>query len=221
MSRESTLAKRLVMLHRDPRAFLKYVARTNDSSDPTAPASSPFPYHLPYVRRLVEDIMVHPQICIEKSRQLIVSWTFAAYFSWELLTRPNVFGLAFAQNQLKTIEFGKRIKFILDNIDENIWPKSARPAHRATQEGIFVESMNSTLLTMTSSPDTGHGYTPTFTFFDEFAYHPYGEEGFRTIMGGAVKDTSRIYIVSTPAPIHGNESNKFYQVCDDTLDEVE
>lgn len=218
MSRETLLAQRLVHIYNSPDVFLRYIARTNDASDPNAPPSSPFPYHLPYVRQLVHEYKTEPLIAIEKSRQLVVSWTFASLFAWEILTRPNILGLAFAQNQQKTIEFGQRVKFVLDNIDEDLWPKSARPSHRVTQEGIFIESMNSKLMCMTSSADTGHGYTPTFTFFDEFAYHPFAEAGFRTIMGGAVKETSRIYIVSTPCPIYGEEDHKFYQVCDDTLE---
>lgn len=218
MAQEEKLARRLAAIYADPAVFLRYLAFTNDASDPAAPPRSPFPYHLPYVEELVNQYKTEPLIVIEKSRQLCVSWTFAALFAWEILTRPNTTGLCFSQNQQKTIEFGQRIKFILDNIPEDLWPKAARGRHDVTQEKIHIESMNSKLLLMTSSADTGHGYTPSFTFFDEFAYHPFADAGFRTIMGGAVKETSRIYIVSTPCPIFGTERHKFYDICDDTLE---
>lgn len=218
MTREEKIALRLAAIYNDPKVFLKYCAFTNDAADPNAPPRSPFPIHLPYVAELVQIYQHEPMIVIEKARQLCISWTFAGLFAWEILTKPNVLGLIFSQDQAKTIEFGQRVKFILDNIPDNIWPRNTRGTHLVTQEHCTIQEMNSKLLFLTSSPDKGHGYTPTFTFFDEFGYHPYADDSYRAIIGGAVKATSRLYIVSTPPPIVGEELHKFYQLCDDTLE---
>jgi hypothetical protein len=220
MTREEKIALRLAAIYNDPLVFLKYCCFTNDAADPAAPPTSPFPIHLPYVRQLVVDYQQEPMIVIEKARQLCVSWTFAGLFSWEILTKPNVLGLIFSQDQDKTIEFGRRVKFILDNIPDRLWPRNTRGTHLVTQEHCTIPEMNSKLLFLTSSPDKGHGYTPTFTLFDEFGYHPAAEESYRAIIGGAVKKTSRLYVVSTPPPIVGDDRHKFYQLCDDTLGEA-
>jgi hypothetical protein len=217
MTKEERVAARLRAIYNDPAVFLKYCAFTYDAASVPPVPKSPFPYHLPYVAALVEEYKTEPMIVIEKARQLCVSWTFAALFTWEILTKPNILGLIFSQDQAKTIEFGQRVKFILDNIPADLWPSNVRPRHVVTQEHCTIADMNSKLLFLTSSADKGHGYTPTFSFFDEFGYHPFADASYRAIIGGAVKATSRLYVVSTPPPIIGDEVHKFYQICDDAL----
>jgi hypothetical protein len=220
MANETLIAKRMFHIHKDPMVFLKYCAFTYDATDKQARPKIPFPIELDYVRQLILEYQDNPRIVIEKSRQLFVSWTFASLFTWEILTKPNILGLVFAQDQSKAKEFGQRVQFIMDNIPDKWWPKSVRPAHIATQEHITVPSLNSQLLFLPSSPNKGHGYTPTFTFFDEYGMHPWADDSYRAIIGGAVKEHSRLYIVSTPPPIIGDDMVKFYQICDDTLDQA-
>lgn len=217
MANEALLAKRLAAIHSDVRVFFKYCAFTYDESDPNT-AKKPFPTHIPYINAILGEIQSHPKLVFEKSRQLMVSWIFAGHFAWEILTKTNVQILVFAQDEKKAIEFGKRVAFICNNVPEWVWPRSIRPRVEPTQDQISVPSLNSKVIILTSAPNKGHGYTPTATLFDEFGYHPNAAESFRAIIGGAVKIHSRVYVVSTPPPILGDGANKFYQICDDELD---
>lgn len=67
--------------------WLKFV-RTRDEADPETPLK-PFPVALDYVRALWAECSDHKRVVIAKSRQMLVSWTLAAFCCHWARYKPN------------------------------------------------------------------------------------------------------------------------------------
>jgi hypothetical protein len=218
MDQEQKVATRALAIQGSLKLFLQHAAFTNDSSDQTVIGAKKFPWHKDYIRQFYDDYTANRWLCVEKSRQMSISWFFAASFAWEILSIPNSKGFVFAQDEDKAIEFIQRVKYVIDNIPEDMWPSSMRGDMKVTQLEITIPGMNSGIKAMTSSPNKGHGYTPSFVFFDEFGMHPEAEASYRAIAGAIIGKTNRNYIVSTPPVLVGETDHIFFQIADDRLD---
>lgn len=54
---------------------------TKDERDPDAPVK-PFPVHKPHLKLLVEDLFNEPFILMDKSRQMMATWTTVLFIDW-------------------------------------------------------------------------------------------------------------------------------------------
>lgn len=208
------ILRRIELIHSDFYYFLKYCSYT-PVGDGTAPARFPID-ELGYLKAYMNVLKTEKRIITFKGRQLMFSWMHANLYAWELLTTTYGDHLAFAQDEVKSIEFGKRVRAILDNIPENIWPKPLRPKHQFTQERIYVPSLNNNLFCFPASGNKGHGWTTSSVFFDEFGRHPNAAEAKLAIMGADVKlGKNRIYMVSTGDRYIPGEKITFKELTED------
>lgn len=85
--RKWEIAKLAKLAMVDPWYFITNFCFTQDEHDPTQMAKL-FPRKL-YIRVLIRAALEHEVLFIEKSRQIMATWTFAALAVWDVLTKKN------------------------------------------------------------------------------------------------------------------------------------
>jgi hypothetical protein len=214
-------AKRVAAMIEDPELFLKHCVFTQDESDKKHFGAKQFPYkEKAYLKDAVkiwkEAEKRSLNIVIEKSRQMMVSWVYAALHLHEAFTVPNRKILLLSKSEEKAIELLNRLEYIYKNIPTEIWPENLRPKMIKTKTRMSFEGMESHIWSLTSSPDSARSITASRIFLDEFAFMPDVEE----IYQGAVGSTAGgglITMVSTNPVLKGANDCLFWRIRDDRL----
>lgn len=216
------IAKRVAAMIENPELFVKYAVQTQDEADKSHFGAKQFPYlEKAYLKDCVK-IWKRAEkeglnIVIEKSRQMMVSWLYAALHLHEAFTVPNRKILLLSKSEEKAIELLNRLEYIYKNIPEEIWPEKLRPKMNKTKTRMSFEGMESHIWSLTSSPDSARSITASRIFLDEFAFMPDVEE----IYQGAVGSTAGgglITMVSTNPVLKGSNDCLFWRIRDDRLE---
>ena len=194
----------------DPWQYLHYVF-TRDEVDPTTPIKR-FPVHLEYLKFLVRIWQKKRLLGIPKSRRMRISWTMLSLYSWCGLFQLNRHIAVVSKKEDDADELVKRIKFIVENLDERI-PREFRKFEYRFNNLYFPET-GSRIQGFPQGADQLRQYTLSDVFGDECAFWDDAEKmysaSFPTIEGGG-----RMCLVSSPAP------GFFKRLIFDKLDELD
>lgn len=217
----SKQAKRIAAMIADPELFLKYAVFTMDEADKKHFGAKQFPYKekeylADFVRIWKRAEIEGYNIVIEKSRQMMISWVFAALHLHEAFTVPNRKILLLSKSEDKAIELLNRLEYIYKNIPDDLWPSGIRPKMTKTKTEIRFDGMDSLIKSLTSNADSSRSITASRVFLDEFAFMPDVDDIYQGVMG-STSGGGLTTIVSTN-PILKNASDcLFWQIRDDRM----
>lgn len=195
----------------DPWEYLHYV-NTKDEVDIKQRDKKPFPVHLDYLKLLVRVWQKRRLLAIPKSRRMRISWTMLSLYSWKALFQLNRHIAMVSKKEDDADELIKRVKFIVENLDERI-PKEFRRFEYKYNNLYFPET-GSRIQGFPQGADQLRQYTCSDVFGDESAFWEDAEKmyaaSFPTIEGGG-----GMCLVSSPAP------SFFKKIVFDKLDELD
>lgn len=209
----------------DPWRFTATSARTWDEheTDVHLKGSKPFPQY-EYLEEACRMIHQNSAVVIVKSRQLLLSWLFAAYTAWEVLFHTFTRVLIISKDQDASYAVRDRTRHILDNLP---WEVSYRlheedvPGQDALKfdkdkASILRLSGRSEAVFLPQSKSAGRGYPARVVLGDEMAFWAWAEEIYTgiepTLSGGAAVQGPRgpkMVLSSTPNGI-GTLHNRIY-----------
>lgn len=180
----------------DGRFWLRFVT-TRDEADPTA-ATKPFPLH-PYLLHLWQLMAEHQQVCVAKSRQMMVSWIVAAFAVWTARSKPHQavywqsqqYSDAAAMVALASGPVEGRCQFLESHLDP--W---LRQSVKAT-EGLLQYPNGSSIVAVAGGADKVRGKVFSVYIGDEFAYQE-DQDGVLTTILPLIQKGSKAILVSTP-----------------------
>lgn len=215
------VAKRVAAMIADPALFLKHAVYTQDEADKKHFGSKQFPYKdKTYIQDCValwkEANKREMNLVFEKSRQMMVSWTFGALHLHEAFTIPNRKILLLSKSEEKAIELLNRLEYIYKNIPESVWPSHLRPKMTRTKTKMSFEGLDSHIWSLTSSPDSARSITASRIFLDEFAFMQDVDEIYQGAMGSTAGG-GLVTVVSTNPVLKGANDCLFWQIRDDRL----
>lgn len=222
MTESQKIAKRVKVLMQDPVAFLQYAAYTQDEADKKHFGAKQFPYKektylqdlaqiWQYARKNEKDIV------IEKSRQMMATWTFGILHLHYAMTVPNRKILILSDTENKAILLLDRLTYVLENMPEDVWPKDLRPKFERRKTRLSFPEMDSHIYSLTSSADASRSITPSAVLIDEFAFMQEGEDIYRSIVG-STSGGAPVTIISTNPKLTDSDSCLFWDLVDDTVD---
>lgn len=209
-------ALRIAYMIKDPWMFLKYAAYTMDEADNETVEAKKFPHDKPFFKPIVDTWKKEEDIVIEKSRQMMVSWLFAALHLHYAFTKPNRKVLLLSTTEDKAKLLMDRVEYIYKNIPEKVWPRNARPSYKRTATKMEFKEIDSVIISLPSSPDTARSITASRIFMDEFAFMADVDE----IYQGAVGSTAGgglLTLVSTNPVLKTDTDCLFWRICDDRM----
>jgi len=182
-----------------PWYFLPFV-KTFDPHDP-AISAKPFPLKL-YCRIICEVFMRTRLLLVPKTRQMMVSWIFAAIYLWHTMRNNNQYSFVISKKEEDADENLKRAKFIYSQmvIDGLPIPKAMRNAVDGTWGvscALTFPEIRSEIHAEPQSSNAVRSRTASYIFMDEAAFQDLLEDLFMaakpTLSGG-----SPLTMVSTP-----------------------
>lgn len=195
----------------DPWEYLHYVY-TKDEVDQKQLFKKAFPVHLDYLKFLVRVWQKKRLLAVPKSRRMRISWTMLSLYSWKALFQLNRHIAMVSKKEDDADELIKRVKFIVENLDERI-PKEFRRFEYKYNNLYFPET-GSRIQGFPQGADQLRQYTCSDVFGDESAFWEDAEKmyaaSFPTIEGGG-----GMCLVSSPAP------SFFKKIVFDKLDELD
>ncbi len=165
-----------------------------------------------YQRRALEEIFAHPDdnVLIEKTRQIGMSWLFAAVFAAIVLVgdRSNLLVIGKkeefvdqAEENVKTLM--GRVKFILRTIRDETVRKYARKVVKSSYLFIKNRATGTVVTGESSAKQSGRGETNSVVWWDEAAFTP--NDG--AILASVSPNCARLWMLSTA----NGKSNVFYR----------
>ena len=155
-----------------PAIFLDAYARVYDPS-----LTKELPFHLwDWQWDFLAHVTNHKKVVILKARQLGVSWLLAGYALWTAIFHPNVNILLVSRKEDVASDLLKKAVFIYDRLPPSLkLPMNRRrDKDNATERSWSV--INSRILALASSKETGRSETATLVIPDEWAFHPEAAE---------------------------------------------
>lgn len=195
----------------DPWEFLHYVY-TKDEVDQNQLEKKAFPVHLDYIKFLVRVWQRKRLLAVPKSRRMRISWTMLSLYTWKALFQLNRHIAFVSKKEDDADELLKRVKFIVENLDERI-PKEFRRFEYKYNNLYFPET-GSRIQGFPQGADQLRQYTCSDVFGDESAFWEDAEKmyaaSFPTIEGGG-----GMCLVSSPA------ASFFKKIVKDRLDDLD
>lgn len=173
----------------DKWAFLKYFVCTKDEHDETTMAK-PFPQRA-YLRILERIIREIPVFYLEKSRQLLISWIFAAVTLHEAMFKKSRRIADQSENQDKAnalVDRQRHIYLQLLPLAELFEASGEFPyakmtgAKVGTDSSLEFPSTGSEIMAVPQGADVLRSYTWSWVFSDEINFQPKSEEGYSAAM---------------------------------------
>lgn len=147
----------------------------------------PFPKK-PYFRPIFDLFQSRKVVCVEKSRDMMVSWACVAYFLWEIMRVPQR-GVAFqAQKEKKVKQLVKYAKYLYDNQPD--WIREAYPLTKPTGQQADLElnfANGSNILGLPGGADQVRSYHPWGYYNDETAFQAEAGECYNEALAAAQK----------------------------------
>ena len=163
----------------------------------------------PHLEELANTITSTPHLVILKSRQLGLSWFFAAYALWTAMFKPGALVLMLSQGEDEAKELLGKVRKIHSQLPEGIRPKVIKDI----EEQLSVQSqgggVDSTIMALPSTTKAGSGYTATLVICDEHAKHPYAATNFAALEPTINAGAQFISVSTARGP--GNYFHSLYQ----------
>ena len=188
----------LQMRHnQDPEGLSEVEVQSQFEELPTTRPFTLFPYIEPIARAWLREKIFF----IEKSRDMMATWTIVAMYTWDTIYHRNRENIFQSDDSSKTLDLVQRADFIWKN-----QPAFLRDVHPATftsgqtRAGILrVPSLSSTILGFPQGPDQIRQYHPSGIFVDEAAFQVEAEAGFMAVKP-AIQAGGRYTAVSSANP---------------------
>ena len=176
------------------------------------PTIRPFPLH-DYMRPIIEAWLNSQYFLMQKSRDMIATWTTVMCYTWDTLFhegRQNIFQ---SEDSSKTFDLVKRAWLIYKH-----QPGFLKKVHKAqggagiAKAGVLkIDSINSEIMGFPQGADQIRQYHPSGIFLDECAYLVDAGPTFAAIKP-AIEHGGRFTAVSSANP------SWFWKACSDELD---
>ena len=194
---EEKEAERVREMLADPIIWMQKYTKTKDSHWRENGADSPY-RHLPdwpIFRLIYEDFCREDPYFVEKSRDMLVSWTMVGIFTHRVLTTPGIEVIFQSQKQEKANELIGYARILYEQSDEGI--RKACPLDKTVQaanELIFANK--SRIIAIPGGGDQIRSYHPWGLLMDEAAFMPEAGECF----DHAVSVCKKVAVVSSAGP---------------------
>ena len=175
----------------------------------------PFPWHLPYMKPIVQTWLNEPIVIWEKSRDMTATWLTVALYTWDTLFhkgRENIFQ---SEDTTKTLDLVQRANFIYRN-----QPKFLRGVHKAvfgagsSKSGkLSVPTLESVIMGFPQGADQIRQFHPSGIYTDETAFQVGAGDSFAAIKP-AIQNGGRYTAVSSAYP------SWFWHAARDRLDQI-
>ena len=206
------LKQHLELIHnieeRDP---LKVRARFHE-----VPSIRPFPYHLPYIKPIIHYWLQEPLLLIEKSRDMVATWTIVMLYTWDTLFHEGAQNIFQSLTGAKACDLVRRANAIYKN-----QPEFLQNVHKAnfsmglTKSGeLVVPSLNSVIMGFAQDPDQVRQFHPRGLFQDEAAFLPKAGDCFAAAKP-TIQNGGRFTAISSASP------GWFQLCCEDRLEEYQ
>jgi len=175
---------------RDPYVWLRNSTKTYNEHWIEEKRPGPYEHFpdKPYFRPLFDLFIAEPIICIEKSRDLMVSWACVAYFLWEVMRTP-MRGAAFqCQKEEKVKQLIKYAKTLYSQ--QPPWLKREFPLSKPLkdQSDLALEFAHGGLIKgLPGGADQVRSYHPWGYYNDETAFQPEAGECYDESLSAAQK----------------------------------
>jgi hypothetical protein len=207
--------------------FLKYV-KTMDEHDQDKPIK-PFPLDKPYVVLLILFLLALPVFAVPKSRQMIVSWTVAAFCVWVAWRRDM--SLVIYQTQKEDDAKlmvskgekdpnGGRMSFIINHLPGWIGDPLVRSG-QGNKINELVHISGSHIIGVPKGADQVRGKTATLFVPDEMAFQEDAESAWGAIVPAIAHGGRAVLISTVNAGSFFNQMTDFPEHEDPTLIENE
>jgi hypothetical protein len=184
---------------RDPLYWLQNHTRTRDSHWREAGAASPYrPFpDKPYFRPIIETFQLEPVVFIEKSRDLMLSWLCAGYFTHAAMTNDQREVLFQSQKEDKAAELIGYAKTLYEQQDEALKQRFPLAKPLKDQAAMRLEFANgSRIVGIPEGADQIRSFHPWGLLMDEAAFQPEAGEAY----DAAVPVCQKIIVLSSAGP---------------------
>lgn len=169
----------------------------------------------PYMPPMIHYWRKEQFFAVEKSRDMIATWTMIALIFWDVWFHPGTEWVAQSEDATKTYELISRADFIYQN-----QPKFLRDLHSIKftkgdkRAGLIdVPSTRSQLIGAAQGPDQVRYLHPAGVFMDEAAFQDKAKDAVGAIQP-AIKAGGKLNMISTANPGY------FQLICEDRLDDA-
>lgn len=167
---------------------------------------NPYDYQVGLWRALREG----KNVVVNKSRQIGCSWAICAFAVWLICFHPNVDVLFLSAKEKYAIELLKKAKFIFNNLPYFLKPLVT--VNSTVQFTVTFKSRDgddwrisdSTIHSLTTTTDTGRGFSARLVVMDEAAFLPNSEVTWTAVLPTTTHG-GQVAIISTP-----NGVNNFF-----------
>ena len=190
-------ATRIQQMVSDPLIWMQKHTETRDSHWRENGATSPFrPFpEYPYFSPLMDGLQAEPHIFIEKSRDMMLSWLCAGYFTHAAMTTQGIDVLFQSQKQEKACELVEYAKILYERTDEEI--RKAYPLAKQNQAADMLEfAHGSRIIAIPGGADQIRSYHPWGLLMDEAAFMPEAGDSYNN----ALPVCKKIVVLSSAGP---------------------
>lgn len=168
------LAKRLIAL-RDPFLFMAYCVKTKDevnAKEPLrwAPVWPDVVGYKPYIEPITRLWQNEPLVIIDKSRRLWISYLNLVLHLHLAFTNTDRRIAIMSKKFEDSVAHLETMKFIYENIPDEVWPKDTRPVMRIKEGLIAFDEIGSTIHGIASGPDQARQFGYSAIFWDEIEF---------------------------------------------------
>jgi len=180
------------------------------------PSIRPFPYELPYIKPILDYWQTEPLFCIEKSRDMVATWTIVMMYTWDTLYHEG------AQNIFQSLTAAKAYDLV-----DRAWriykaqPDFLKNVHKAVKTKgdmkggeLKVDSLGSIIMGFPQDPDTVRQFHPRGLFQDEAAFMPKAGDSFAAAKP-TIQNGGRYTAISSANP------GWFQMLAEDKLEQFE
>lgn len=143
---------------------------------------------------------------VNKSRQIGFSTSVACEVAWEATNVPGSVIVIVSKDKEAAKNFHEYVYRVLDSVKDRV-PDFPRYGKKNTMETTFPD-INSKIVSLTASSETGRSFSGTHLIFDECAFALYAREIYQAASPTISATNGRVTVISTPK---GRE-NLFYDL---------
>ncbi len=163
----------------------------------------PFPDY-PFVRSLIDALSENRLLIVAKSRQMLATWTVAAYYLYRALhDEPGIY-LFLSKGARDSKEMLKRLKIMVKNLPEDL----SDQIKIKEEEAVFTNG--SRILSLPATEFAPRMHSPAGVFWDEMAFTP-DAEGIWASLKPAIDSGGTFAGISSP----NGKDNIFYELYSD------
>ena len=159
--------------------------------------------HWPMHDEILADLVTAPRLVILKARQVSISWTLAAWKTWNMLFNAGFKAGVTSAGESEAAEFIAKCRFILTHLPYET------PVEIDPDNVLMIAVNGRSVMGFPSTPKAGRGYNFNLFVADEAAFHPWAQEAYESYEAAA--EYGQIIIVSSSEDTEGRVSNDFFQ----------